>query len=79
METEKKTKETEEKFSKTTGEITGQATETVAGLTGQATEGLGSFICEETPETKEGLVAELDAGTDVDKTKCQTEEQKKEK
>ncbi len=72
-------KEFESKASETTGEITGQATETVAGLTGQATEGLGSFICEEAPETKEGLVADLEAGTEVDKTKCKAEEQKEEK
>ena len=72
-------KEFGSKAKETTGEITGQATETIAGLTGQATEGLGSFICEETPETKEGLVANLEAGTKVDKSKCQVEEQEKEK
>lgn len=72
-------KEFGSKASETTGEITGQATETIAGLTGQATEGLGSFICEEAPETKEGLVADLEAGTEVNKTKCNVEEQNEEK
>ena len=81
--TEERSREVSKEFgsktSETTGEITGQATETVAGLTGQATEGLGSFICEETPETKEGLVSNLESGTEVDKNKCKVEEQKEEK
>jgi hypothetical protein len=78
-ETKGQSKETKDRARETTGEITGQATETVAGLTGQATESLGSFICEETTETKEGLVADLEAGTEIDKTKCKVEGQKEEK